>query len=77
MTDDDLRAQHDTAIRGLDSVLNVEAGLAEVLDWERTGRIRCADCGAMVRTQTLETLPAHRCTERQRARRAVGRDGEK
>ncbi|MFK4122333.1 hypothetical protein [Streptomyces longwoodensis] len=38
-------------------------------DWYRTGRIQCADCGTSVRTQTLETLPEHRCTERQRARR--------
>lgn len=42
----------------------------EERDWQRTGRIRCSDCGTMVRTQTLETLPDHRCTERQRGRRA-------
>ncbi|NEA52412.1 hypothetical protein [Streptomyces sp. SID10815] len=41
----------------------------EERDWWVTGRIRCDDCGTMVRTQTLETLPPHRCTERQRARR--------
>ncbi|MCX5000971.1 hypothetical protein [Streptomyces longwoodensis] len=49
-------------------------------DWYRTGRIQCADCGTSVRTRTLETLPKHRCTERQRARRereALDRAAEK
>ncbi|MYU24663.1 hypothetical protein [Streptomyces sp. SID8352] len=41
----------------------------EERDWWRTGRIRCADCGTMLRTKTLETLPPHNCTQRQRARR--------
>jgi len=41
----------------------------EERDWYRTGQIRCAECGTMVRTQTLATLPEHRCIERQRARR--------
>jgi hypothetical protein len=41
----------------------------EERDWYRTGRITCSDCGTMVRTKTLETLPPHNCTERQRARR--------
>ncbi|MEU1663530.1 hypothetical protein ABZ547_07940 [Streptomyces sparsogenes] len=41
----------------------------EERDWERTGRIRCSDCGHMVRTQTLVSLPPHRCTEHQQARR--------
>ncbi|MFD7995534.1 hypothetical protein [Streptomyces mexicanus] len=41
----------------------------EERDWYRTGQIRCVDCDTMVRTRTLETLPPHRCTERQRARR--------
>ncbi|MEU2358605.1 hypothetical protein ABZ599_37535 [Streptomyces misionensis] len=62
------------------AALRAEADQIEVVDWERTGRIQCADCGTMVRTQTLESLPAHRCTERQRARRereAVDRDNEK
>lgn len=43
----------------------------EERDWQRTGRIPCSDCGTMVRTRTLESLPEHRCTERQRARRAA------
>ncbi|MCX5000968.1 hypothetical protein [Streptomyces longwoodensis] len=51
------------------AALRVEADEAEALDWQRTGRIQCADCGTSVRTQTLESLPEHRCTERQRARR--------
>ncbi|MGW1606579.1 hypothetical protein [Streptomyces eurythermus] len=62
------------------AALRDEADQAEVLDWERTGRIQCADCGTMVRTQALETLPEHRCTERQRVRRereAADHDDEK
>ena len=38
-------------------------------EWMRTGRIRCHDCGTRVTTRTLETLPDHHCTQRQRARR--------
>ncbi|MFF6966282.1 hypothetical protein ACFY9G_23305 [Streptomyces anthocyanicus] len=41
----------------------------EERDWIRNGRIPCSDCGTLVRTETLETLPAHNCTTRQRARR--------
>lgn len=41
----------------------------EERDWCRTGRIPCHDCGTNVRTKTLETLPEHRCTQRQQARR--------
>ncbi|WP_329616470.1 hypothetical protein OG244_28490 [Streptomyces brevispora] len=37
-------------------------------DWYRTGRIPCHDCGTTVSTTTLETLPEHRCAQRQRAR---------
>lgn len=51
------------------AALRAEADQIEERDWERTGRIACFDCGTMVRTQTLETLPAHNCTERQHARR--------
>lgn len=40
----------------------------EERDWYRTGRIRCADCGASVRTRTLEALPEHRCAQKRRAR---------
>ncbi|MYR75155.1 MULTISPECIES: hypothetical protein [unclassified Streptomyces] len=43
----------------------------EERDWYRTGRIPCSDCGTMVRTKTLETLPPHGCTDRQRARHAT------
>ncbi|MFJ3984469.1 hypothetical protein [Streptomyces fungicidicus] len=52
----------------------------EERDWVRTGRVSCADCGTLVRTRTLESLPGHRCTERQRARRernAADRAAEK
>ncbi|GAA4824290.1 hypothetical protein [Streptomyces ziwulingensis] len=58
----------------------LEADKQEERDWERTGRIPCADCGTMVHTRTLETLPAHNCTARQRARRereATDRANEK
>ena len=41
----------------------------EERDWQHTGIIPCSDCGTRVRTQTLETLPFHNCTQRQRARR--------
>ena len=37
--------------------------------WESTGFARCDDCGYLMRTPTLVTLPSHRCTERQAARR--------
>ena len=40
----------------------------EERDWYRTGLIPCSDCGTVVRTKTLETLPPHNCTERQRTR---------
>lgn len=62
------------------AALRAEADRAEELNWERTGRITCSDCGTLVRTQTLETLPPHHCTARQRFRRereAAGRDDEK
>ncbi|MFF8932396.1 hypothetical protein ACF1AO_34600 [Streptomyces longwoodensis] len=62
------------------SALRAEADQADELDWQRTGRIQCADCGTSVRTRTLESLPEHRCTERQRARRereAAERTNEK
>lgn len=52
---------------------------ADQLDWERTGRIPCSDCGTVVRTDTLETLPAHNCAAHQRARserEAADRDDE-
>jgi transcription initiation factor TFIIIB Brf1 subunit/transcription initiation factor TFIIB len=41
----------------------------EERNWQRTGRIRCGDCGTLVRTATLESLPEHRCFERQQAHR--------
>ncbi|MYX67374.1 hypothetical protein K388_05568 [Streptomyces sp. KhCrAH-43] len=41
----------------------------EERDWYRTGRIPCSDCGTLVATKTLETLPEHRCADRQKARR--------
>lgn len=37
----------------------------EERDWWRTGRIPCSDCGTVVRTSNLETLPAHGCSDRQ------------
>ncbi|WP_121701527.1 hypothetical protein [Streptomyces sp. E5N298] len=51
------------------AALRDEADQQEEREWERTGRIPCSDCGTMVRTETLETLPTHNCTARQRARR--------
>lgn len=51
------------------AALRAEADQQEEREWERTGRIPCSDCGTMVRTETLETLPAHNCIVRQRARR--------
>jgi hypothetical protein len=41
----------------------------EERDWWRTGRISCDDCGTMVRTRTLASLPPHNCIQRQQARR--------
>ena len=41
----------------------------EEREWQRTGRIRCSDCGTAVRTETLISLPEHGCTRRQTARR--------
>jgi hypothetical protein len=59
----------DVGLRVLDR-LHEEALIEnEERDWFRTGRIPCSDCGTLVRTETLETLPAHNCTARQRARR--------
>ncbi|WP_030188044.1 hypothetical protein [Streptomyces violaceorubidus] len=51
------------------AALRAEADQQEEREWERTGRIPCSDCGTLVRTETLETLPAHNCTAHQRARR--------
>ncbi|AZM93911.1 hypothetical protein [Streptomyces sp. W1SF4] len=38
--------------------------------WLATGEVECAACGTTVRCANLESLPDHRCTERQRARRS-------
>jgi hypothetical protein len=51
------------------AALRAEADKLEELDWQRTGRIPCSDCGTLVRTEMLETLPSHNCTAHQRARR--------
>ncbi|WP_329142892.1 hypothetical protein OIU91_04395 [Streptomyces sp. NBC_01456] len=51
------------------AALRDEADLQEEREWQRTGRIRCSDWGTIVRTETLETLPDHRCSQRQQARR--------
>lgn len=40
--------------------------------WAITGFARCDDCGYLMRTQTLVTLPEHRCTQRQALRRENG-----
>lgn len=56
-------AEYNRASDGLASAREEEA------EWQRTGRIRCDDCGTMVTTRTLVTLPDHRCTQRQAARR--------
>jgi hypothetical protein len=47
---------------------------AEEAEWFRTGRIPCHDCGTMVRTSNLETLPARGCTQRQLARRQLAEE---
>jgi hypothetical protein len=38
--------------------------------WRLTGFVRCADCAYLVHTETLTTLPEHRCTQRQARRQA-------
>lgn len=38
-------------------------------DFAATGSVLCDDCGARVRPRTLESLPPHRCAERQRQSR--------
>ncbi|WP_185899751.1 hypothetical protein [Streptomyces sp. WAC07061] len=44
-------------------------------DWYRqwlvTGELECADCGTTVQCTNLESLPPHRCAERQQARRSL------
>jgi hypothetical protein len=62
------------------AALRAEADQREDREWERTGLIPCSECGTVVRTKTLETLPAHNCNARQRARRereAAARVSEK
>ncbi|MET9339247.1 hypothetical protein [Nonomuraea sp. NPDC003804] len=58
---DDVRAQL------ADSSLNDESYDPEA-DFAATGTVLCADCGTRVRPRTLESLPEHRCAERQQAR---------
>ncbi len=43
----------------------------EEREWERTGRIRCSDCGRTVRAGDLTSLPEHGCSRRQMAQRNV------
>ncbi|MFF5404609.1 hypothetical protein ACFY8K_16790 [Streptomyces misionensis] len=38
--------------------------------WNLTRFARCGDCGYVVHTETLTTLPEHYCTQRQVRRRA-------
>lgn len=42
-------------------------------DWLATGHVYCGDCGARVRTRTLETLPPHGCVEREQRQRQMER----
>lgn len=35
-----------------------------VQEWLATGKARCDDRGSLVKTDTLEALPPHNCTER-------------
>jgi hypothetical protein len=42
--------------------------------WLRTGYARCDDCGHLMRTATLVSLPDHRCSQRQARRRNEGRE---
>ncbi|KOX32808.1 MULTISPECIES: hypothetical protein [Streptomyces] len=37
--------------------------------WQITGFARCDDCGHLMHTTTLVTLPDHRCAQRQARRR--------
>jgi hypothetical protein len=37
--------------------------------WRLTGFARCDDCTYLMHTETLTTLPNHRCTQRQARRR--------
>lgn len=32
--------------------------------WQLTGFVRCGDCGYLMHTEALTTLPSHRCTQR-------------
>lgn len=55
--------------RALDRIHDEALIENEERDWCRTGRIPCSDCGFMVRTKTLESLPPHGCTQRQQVKR--------
>lgn len=61
----------DVAARIMDRLHGEALAEDEEREWQRTGRIRCSDCGATVRTDTLISLPEHGCTRRQKARRGV------
>lgn len=43
-------------------------------DFRTTGSVLCDDCGTRVQPRTLESLPAHNCSERARARREASQE---
>lgn len=59
----------DVAARLMDRLHAAALAENEERDWQRTGVIPCSDCGARVHAITLDSLPEHRCTERQLAHR--------
>lgn len=45
-------------------------------DFADNGSVLCEDCGSRVRPRSLESLPEHGCTEREKARRAASQTEE-
>lgn len=71
----DLKALREAARRLADDdepealgVVKLRIDELEEEEWQRTGRISCDDCGTLVKTDTLESLPEHGCLARQRTR---------
>lgn len=69
MTGPESRTDAPVAARIMDRLHGEALAEDEEREWQRTGRIRCSDCGATVRTDTLISPPEHGCTRRQKARR--------
>lgn len=47
------------------------SGYDPEVDWENSGFAICDSCGCRIKTPTLEQLPEHECTVRQRENRAL------